>query len=78
MLNKILAERVHRKLPAVVEIVRVEPFDYGSALGVAVCLALKPGQVRQQRHAVRVKIIDGDLTKAADEAAEALKEWLDA
>jgi hypothetical protein len=75
MLNKILAERVHRSMPAQVEIVRVEAFDFGNQLGVAICLA---DDATGKRHAVKVKIEDGDLTKAADEAAEALKEWLGA
>lgn len=72
MLNKILAERVHRAMPPQVEIVRIEPIDFGHFLGVAVQLATG------KRHAVRVLIEDGDLTKAADEAAEALKDWLGA
>jgi hypothetical protein len=68
-LNQILAHRIRDKLETMAEII-VEPFDCGAQLGVAI----KFDEAR--RHAVRVKIEDNDLTKAADEAATALNDWL--
>jgi hypothetical protein len=66
-LNTVVATRAKGKLNFEAE-VRVEPFDFGNFLGVAVILD-------DRRHAVRVKIEDSDLTAAAELAAEALNDW---
>jgi hypothetical protein len=69
MLDQILAARVARNIPPVAN-VRVMVLDYGSRLGVAVTLT------GGGRHAATVLIERDDLTKAADDAAEALRDWL--
>lgn len=70
MFAKILADRVASYLPTGVG-VAVDLFDYGTKLGVAIRMA-----DGQRRHAVKVKIERDDLTRAADEGAMALKDWL--
>lgn len=73
MFSKIISDRVARNLPPNLG-VAADLMDYGDKLGVAI--RTYPEGPGQRRHAVMVKIERDDLTKAADDAAEALREWL--
>jgi hypothetical protein len=68
-MEQIIAARVARNIPPNCT-VKVQLMDYAHRLGVAVELP------DFTRHAVMVLIERDDLTKAADEAAEALAEWM--